>query len=90
MVIDVSDQKILKAQRILAELEGLFCMPASATTLAGLMKLSEKINFRPSDQIVLMITGSGVKALDALASSKINVWPTALPDLEDRIKFFIS
>lgn len=89
MVIEVNDQEILKAQRILAESEGLFCMPASATTLAGLIKLSKKKSFRPSDHVVLVITGSGVKALDALESSKISVRHTALSDLEEQIKSLI-
>jgi threonine synthase len=89
MIIDVPDQEILEAQRILAESEGLFCMPASATTLAGLLKLAKKRKFRPSDKIVLVITGSGVKALDALESSKINVRHTGLSDLEKQIKSLI-
>jgi len=90
MIIDVTDQEILEAQRILAASEGLFCMPASATTLAGLLKLAKKREFRSSDRIVLVITGSGVKALDALESSKISVQHTDLSNLEEQIKSFIN
>ncbi len=89
MVITVNDQEILMAQKILAELEGLFCMPASSTTLAGLLKLSKKKAFQPNDQIVLMITGSGVKALDTLESSQISVRHTGLFDLEKQIKSLV-
>ncbi len=89
MIIDVTDQEILEAQRILAESEGLFCMPASATTLAGLLKLAKKRKFRPSDKIVLVITGSGIKALDALESAEISVHHTGLSDLEGKMKSFV-
>jgi threonine synthase len=34
----VTDQEIARAQRILAEHEGIFGEPASATSLAGLIK----------------------------------------------------
>lgn len=83
MIIDVTDQEILETQRILAESEGLFCMPASATTLAGLLKLEQSTEFQPSDIIVLVITGSGVKALDVIESDEISIRHSSLLDLEE-------
>ncbi len=89
MIIDVTDLEILEAQRILAESEGLFCMPASATTLAGLLKLVKRKEFQPSDKIVLVITGSGIKALDALEPAEMSVYHTDLSDLEEQIKSLV-
>jgi threonine synthase len=82
IILDVSDKEILEAQKMLAEFEGVFCEPASATALAGLLKLSEKANFQKNDQVVLVITGSGLKAMNVLGPSKINVREASLSGLE--------
>jgi len=89
MIIDVSDEEILSAQKILAEREGIFCLPASATTLAGLFKLSEMRSFKAADQIVLIITGSGLKDVKSLSTSQMNINDTSLSDLEEKIKSLI-
>ena len=85
MILDVTDEEILGAQKILAELEGIFCQLASATTLAGLLKLSKRMKFKTTDNIVLVITGSGLKALEAVDSSQISVHQASIPDLENTI-----
>ena len=82
IILAVSDEEILEAQKILAEDEGIFCQPASATSLAGLLKLSRELKLGAKDQIVLVITGSGMKAVKALASSRIKVHETTLSNLE--------
>ncbi len=57
----VSDGEILQAQRLLASKEGIFVEPASASSLAGLMKL-RKIGILDSDErYVLITTGHGLK-----------------------------
>ncbi len=82
IMLDVSDKEILEAQKMLAEYEGIFCEPASSTTLAGLLKLSRKVEFQENDRIVLVITGSGLKAMNVLEPSKINVREASLSGLE--------
>jgi threonine synthase len=82
MILDVSDKEILEAQKMLAELEGIFCEPASATALAGLLKLSGQVKHEENDRIVLVITGSGLKAMNVLEPSKINVREASLSGLE--------
>lgn len=89
MILDVTDQEILRAQRILAEMEGIFCMPASATTLAGLLKLSGQRPFDLDDQIVLVITGSGLKAIKSLESAEIKIFKSSLSNLEEKIQSFL-
>jgi threonine synthase len=67
---ECSDEEILAAQKMLAEKEGVFCEPASATSLAGAMRdiKSEKIG--ENSTIVCTLTGHGLKDPDtAIAQS---------------------
>jgi threonine synthase len=57
----VTDRQILDAQKELATLEGIFVEPASAASIAGLRKLSEKGDVDPSETIVCVTTGHGLK-----------------------------
>jgi len=61
-VIDyVSDQEILEAYHLLARREGVFGEPASAASLAGLLKLSRQGRDFSGCRVVCVITGSGLK-----------------------------
>ena len=64
-IIDsVSDEEILTAYRLLASREGIFGEPASAASVAGVMKLSRQgMDFR-GRQVVCVITGTGLKDPD--------------------------
>lgn len=65
----VSDKEILEAYKMLSRREGVFGEPASAASVAGLIKMhSNGIDFRDS-RIVCVITGSGLKDPD-LASEQ--------------------
>jgi len=90
IILDVSDKEILKAQEMLSEYEGIYCEPASATTLAGLLKLSGKEKLQANDKIVLVVTGSGLKAMDALEPSRINVREASLSGLEKTFSTIIE
>ncbi len=60
----VNDREILEAQKLLAVKGGIFGEPASAASLAGLVKLSQKgMNFA-GKRIVCVITGNGLKDTD--------------------------
>ncbi len=64
-VIDmVSDEEILKAYRMVAALEGIFCEPASAASIAGVIKLNSRGVFKEGDSIVCTLTGHGLKDPD--------------------------
>ena len=66
----VTDEEILSAYRLLASREGVFCEPASAAGVAGILKLAEKQFFSPEDSVVCILTGHGLKDPDsALASA---------------------
>ncbi len=60
----VSDREILEAYRFIASKEGIFCEPASAASLAGVIKLSKKGYFKDGDTIVCTLTGNGLKDPD--------------------------
>ena len=53
----VSDKEILAAFRLLASKEGMFCEPASAASVAGLLKYGAE----GAEQVVCVLTGRGLK-----------------------------
>jgi threonine synthase len=81
-ILAVSDTEILNAQKMLAEKEGIFCLPASATTLAGFFQMSETHTFKDTDRIVLVVTGTGMKNLKVLKPSLMKFFHSSLSDLE--------
>jgi len=89
-LISVSDAEILRAQKQLAEEEGIFCDPASATTLAGLLRLAGQSKFHGRDSSVLIITGSGLKTIEDMDLSTVRLRATALDQLESRIETVLS
>jgi len=60
----VSDEEILAAYSLLAQKEGVFCEAASAASVAGLVRWSKTQGFSPSDRVVCILTGHGLKDPD--------------------------
>lgn len=60
----VSDEEILAAQKLLAMEEGIFCEPASAASVAGLIKDLNDAKIDPNATIVCTLTGNGLKDPD--------------------------
>ncbi|MFP4079205.1 MAG: threonine synthase [Ectothiorhodospira sp.] len=58
---ECSDQEILAAQKLLAEREGVFCEPASATSLAGALRDVKSGRIPEGSSIVCTLTGQGLK-----------------------------
>ncbi len=71
-IFAVSDTEILDAYRYLAQSESLFCEPASAASVAGLVKMGVP----EGATVVCVLTGHGLKDPD-IAISQIAV-PTAI------------
>ncbi len=61
---EVTDAEILEAQRMLTRYEGVFCEPASAASLAGLIKDLRAGKIEEGATIVLTLTGNGLKDPD--------------------------
>ena len=60
----VSDENILDAYKLLARREGIFCEPASAAGVAGLIKHTQAGLDLEGRRVVCIITGSGLKDPD--------------------------
>lgn len=71
MIDMVTDGEILNAYKILAQKEGVFVEPASAASVAGLLKYSKRDYFKKNSKIVCILTGHGLKDPDrAIATIK--------------------
>ena len=57
----VTDDEILQAYRLLAAKEGVFCEPASAAGVAGLLKVASEGRLEPGLTITCTLTGNGLK-----------------------------
>ncbi|MDE3039922.1 MAG: threonine synthase [Nitrospirota bacterium] len=64
----VTDEEILLAYRAVAATEGVFCEPASAASVAGVMKLSKQGGLREGETVVCTLTGHGLKDADTAIS----------------------
>ncbi len=84
----VSDEEILKAYQMAASLEGIFCEPASAASLAGVMKLGRKGFFKKGDVLVLTLTGHGLKDPDI--AIQVSPTPVSLPPQKDAVLKYLN
>jgi len=67
---ECSDEEILAAQKLLAMNEGVFCEPASATSLAGALRDIKSGKIEEGSKVVCTLTGHGLKDPDtAIAQS---------------------
>lgn len=60
----LEDADILAAQKLLAEREGVFCEPASASSVAGMLRDIRNGRIKPGARIVCTLTGHGLKDPD--------------------------
>ena len=67
---ECTDEEILRAQKLLATSEGIFCEPASAISIAGVLKDLQRGVIGDGATIVCTLTGHGLKDPDtAIAQS---------------------
>jgi len=74
----VTDDEILAAYRLLSGKEGVFCEPASAAGVAGIIKHKEDL---PEGSVVCTVTGHGLKDPDT-ATRDLELPPTVAPTLD--------
>jgi threonine synthase len=84
----VSDEEILEAYRMLASLEGIFCEPASAASLAGVLKLCKKSFFKKGEALVLTLTGHGLKDPDI--AIRVSQKPVSLPPNKETVLKYLN
>ncbi len=65
-VEDVTDEEVVAGIRLLARTEGIFAETAGGVTVATAKKLIEAGKIDPDAETVLLITGDGLKTLDAI------------------------
>ena len=74
----VTDDEILAAYRLLSGKEGVFCEPASAAGVAGIIKHKGDL---PEGSVVCTVTGHGLKDPDT-ATRDLELPPTVAPTLD--------
>ncbi|WP_406635603.1 threonine synthase [Amycolatopsis sp. WGS_07] len=77
---DVTDEEVVEGIRLLARTEGIFTETAGGVTVATAKKLVETGKLDPEAETVLLITGDGLKTLDAVENHvgpKATVPPSA-------------
>jgi threonine synthase len=78
---DATDAEIVAGIRLLAETEGIFTETAGGVTVAVARKLIEQGRIPRREPIVLVITGNGLKTVEALAATAAP-YPVIEPRLE--------
>jgi threonine synthase len=85
---ECTDEEILRVQKLLAQAEGIFCEPASAISVAGVLKDLELGRIGEGSTVVCTLTGHGLKDPDtAIAQCKKPITVDAeLADIERVIR----
>ncbi len=75
----VTDEEVVEGIRLLAETTGIFTETAGGVTTAVLSKLAARGDIGPDERVVLVITGEGLKTLDAVRGivNVVQVEPSA-------------
>ncbi|MEK4885037.1 threonine synthase [Bacillus sp. FSL W8-0223] len=85
----VTDQEILEAFQLLAKEEGLFVEPASAASIAGIIKQRKTGEIPAGSTIVAVLTGNGLKDPET-AIQRIQKKPVVLPNEEKAVFEYIE
>jgi threonine synthase len=85
LIDSVTDDEILEAYHFLASREGIFGEPASAASVAGLIKCAGKGLVKSGQTVVCVITGHGLKDPDT-ATRPQRLPPAVEPTLEAVLK----
>lgn len=80
----VTDDEIIEAYQLLAGTEGVFAEPASAASLAGVLKLHKQGYFKGGETAVCVLTGNGLKDPNTAIES-VSVDPLVVEDTEEAV-----
>lgn len=83
IVVNVTDEEIMAAQKLLGTTCGIFGEPAGVTGTAGLKKLCEQGVIGENDTVASVVTGNGLK--DVANAIKYCGEPMSLPNDLDRL-----
>ena len=87
---ECTDEEILTAQRTLASEEGVFCEPASATSVAGALRDISSGKIPEGSTVVCTLTGHGLKDPDTAIKQATSKMITIDANLEEVKKAILS
>jgi threonine synthase len=80
----VTDEQIVDAYKTIAAKEGVFAEPASAASIAGVMKLHKEGYFSGGETVVCVLTGHGLKDPN-VAIKSMGTEPVVVEDTEQAV-----
>jgi len=81
IAVDVNDDALLEELRILGRHEGLFVCPEGAAAVAATRRLAERGWISPTDRVVVLNTGAGIKYPECVDADLPVLAPgTSIPD----------
>ena len=88
VIESVTDDEVVEGIRLLARTEGVFTETAGGVTIATLRKLAAAGVVRPEERTVALITGDGLKTIEAVAGGAVPTMtiPPKLDAFEARLK----
>ena len=78
----VSDDELIDGVRVLAESAGVFAETAGGTVVAAALALARDGRLRPDDEVVLCITGNGLKTTEVVRDALVEA-PVIAPKLRE-------
>jgi threonine synthase len=81
----VTDGQIIHAYKMIAAKEGIFAEPASAASIAGVMKLKQEGYFTGGESVVCVLTGHGLKDPNIAIKSVNGGDPMVVQDSEQAV-----
>lgn len=78
----VTDEELVHGIRLLAETTGVFTETAGGVTVAAALRLARQGKLRPGDELVLCITGNGLKTVEAVQPA-LDLAPVIDPRLRE-------
>jgi len=84
-----TDDEILAAQKLLSKYEGVFCEPASATSLAGALHDIKMGKIPEGSVVVCTLTGNGIKDPDIAMKQCVDTQPVTIDANLDAVKHAI-
>jgi len=76
VIESVTDEEIVQAYKMISSLEGVFCEPASAACVAGVIKMVRAGRLESGASVVCILTGSGLKDPDTAIARAAGVLET--------------
>ncbi|GED31816.1 threonine synthase [Brevibacillus centrosporus] len=89
LVASVTDEEILHAYQLLAKSEGVFCEPASAASLAGILKLKAAGKLPEGAKVACVLTGNGLKDPN-IALGLVGEEPRSVPATREAVMALVS